>query len=356
MPALTRRDLLAAGPVAATLAWSAPPVFASTGAAAPRDDGKRFPVRAVSSANGLAAVKRTHDRIVAGADPLDAAVEGVGLVEADPDDTTVGLGGLPNEEGVVELDAAVMHGPTHSAGAVASLRNVVHPARVADLVRRRSDHVLLVGEGALRFARAHGVPEQDLLTDNARRQWLRWKENLSDADDWLPERADDDRRTGAFPRTERTTGTIHLSAMNAAGDVACTTTTSGLAFKIPGRVGDSPIIGAGLYCEHGVGSCGSTGRGEANLQNLCSFAAVELMRGGATPRDAGLEVLRRVAATSPARLRDADGRPTFGLKFYLLAADGTPAGVTMWGPAEYAVCDADGARLEDCAALYERTP
>ncbi|MBW3543894.1 MAG: isoaspartyl peptidase/L-asparaginase, partial [Planctomycetes bacterium] len=158
----------------------------------------------------------------------------------------------------------------------------------------------------------------------------------------------------AKARFERPTGTIHCAAMNAAGDISCVTTTSGLAFKLPGRVGDSPIIGAGLYVDNEVGSCGSTGRGEANLQNLASFAAVELMRGGLSPKEAGLEVLRRIAKTTEPRLRDEMGRPKFGLKFYLLAKDGTHAGVSMWGPAEFAVTDENGTRLEPCASLYTK--
>ncbi len=153
---------------------------------------------------------------------------------------------------------------------------------------------------------------------------------------------------------ERPTGTIHLSARNAAEDISCVTTTSGLAFKLPGRVGDSPIIGAGLYCDNAVGSCGSTGRGEANLQNLSSFAGVELMRNGMSPKDAGLEVLRRVAATTEPRLKDGEGRPNYDLKLYLLSKDGRHAGVSMWGPAKFAVCDENGPRLEECAALFER--
>ncbi|MEM9700876.1 MAG: N(4)-(beta-N-acetylglucosaminyl)-L-asparaginase [Planctomycetota bacterium] len=383
---LPRRSLLAAAPLAAfgAGAFASPRLAgAQQGDEAAPDDGKETPRapegfagKAVSSANGLLTVGLAVQGMDNGADPLAAAIAGVGLVEEDPDDLSVGIGGLPNEEGVVELDAAVMHGPTHTAGAVASLRGVMHPAEVAELVRTRTDHVLLVGEGARRFATAHGFQEEDLLTDRARRLWLKWKADLSDTDDWLPAPDDDEgdleallrccdespqladaRRTGRLPRP---TGTIHCSAINAAGELGCTTTTSGLAFKIPGRVGDSPIIGAGLYCEAGVGSAGSTGRGEANLQNLCSFAAVELMRGGLSPEEAGLEVLKRVAETTPDRLRDEQGRPNFGLKFYLLHADGRHAGATMWGPAKFAVADdpkADdgGARLEDCVALYTRS-
>ena len=371
---LPRRSLLTAAPLAAGLSGfgAAPSTPAKPQAIVAPPEG--FRGKAVASPNGLAAVGLAVRSMDLGKDPLTAAIVGVGLVEADPRDPTVGLGGLPNEDGVVELDAAVMHGPTHTAGAVAALRGVVHPARVAELVRTRTDHVLLVGEGARRFATAHGFEEEDLLTDGARRVWLKWKEELSAEDDWLPVPADEGDaaallrccdesprvaealRRGRMPRP---TGTIHLSAISAAGELGCATTTSGLAFKIPGRVGDSPIVGAGLYCEAGVGSAGSTGRGEANLQNLCSFAAVELMRGGMDPGEAGLGVLKRVAATTPDRLKDDAGRPTFGLKFYLLAADGRHAGVSMWGPAEFAVADdpaaADGgARLEPCLALYDR--
>lgn len=346
----------------------------------------KFPVKAISSANGLEATRRAYELASSGTDTLEAAIAGVSIVEADPEDTSVGYGGLPNEDGVVELDAAVMHGPSHRAGAVAALQNIKHPAAVARLVLEQSDHVLLVGEGALRFAKAHGFPEENLLTDKARKIWLYWKQTLSPKDDWLPPpddkvdadvsaffekysqpakssvagaamkqasaRTDDER---AAQRFERPTGTIHCGVMNANGDISCTTTTSGLAFKIPGRVGDSPIIGAGLYCDNEIGSCGSTGRGEANLQNLCSFAGVELMRGGLSPLDAGMEVLRRVAAhTTEKHLLDEEGRPNFGLKFYLLGKDGTHAGVSMWGPAKFAVTDRDGTRHEQCESLYER--
>lgn len=341
-----------------------------------RAEGK---VKVVSSANGREATKKAYEMIVAGSDPADAVVAGVAIVEDDPNDTSVGYGGLPNERGIVELDAAVMHGPTHRAGAVASLQNIRHPAQVALKVLRRTDHVLLVGAGALDFAKAHGFPEENLLTELSRKIWLRWKETLSDKDDWIPDPDEKDTPVAEFFRSRsiptgessasgnvktaanmspmrfrRPTGTIHCAALTGAGDFACTTTTSGLAFKIPGRVGDSPIIGAGLYCDNEIGSCGSTGRGEANLQNLCSFAAVELMRNGASPEDAGMEVLRRVAKTTEPRLRDKDGRPDFGLSFYLLSKDGRHAGVTMWGPEKFSVTDENGTRHEDCKALYTR--
>jgi len=336
---------------------------------------KQFVPRVISSANGLGAVAKASAELQAGADPLDAVIAGVSLVEDDPDDLTVGYGGLPNEDGVVELDAAVMHGPTHRAGAVAALQGIRHPASVAKLVMRMTDHVLLVGEGARRFAVYNGFVEENLLTETARKIWMYWKRTRSLRDDWIapaldevdPEvreffrlEADDVPGTDAlvYQRSEaleRPTGTIHCSAMNHLGDISCTTTTSGLAFKIAGRVGDSAVIGAGLYCDNAVGSCGSTGRGEANLQHASSATAVELMRQGATPREAGLELLRRVVAhTREPHLIGKDGRPNFGLKLYLLSKTNQYAGVSLWGPTEFAVADAQGARLEPCEFLFDK--
>jgi N4-(beta-N-acetylglucosaminyl)-L-asparaginase len=336
----------------------------------------QFPMQAIASSNGLEATKRAYELMLAGADTLDAAVAGVTLVEDDPRDMTVGLGGLPNENGVVELDAAVMHGPTHQAGAVASLRNIRNAAQVARLVMQQTDHVLLVGEGALAFAKAHGFPEENLLTETARKIWLYWKQTNSDRDDWLPppvEQLDPEVRKffkleaegPASPpggeqqlplsEADRPTGTVHCACLNGRGDISCTTTTSGLAFKIPGRVGDSPIVGAGLYVDNEIGSCGSTGRGEANLSNLCCFAAVELMRNGATPQEAGIEIINRVVRhTSQPHLLDEAGRPNFGLKFYLLNKQGHRAGVSLYGPTQFAATDADGTRLEDCWFLHRR--
>ena len=336
-----------------------------------------FPVKVIASGNGLAATKKAYGMIMEGADVLDGVVEGVNIVEADPRDTSVGYGGLPNERGVVQLDSACMHGPTHQAGSVACIEDIKYPSQVAKLVLWRTDHVLLVGKGAKEFAIAHGHKEENLLTERARQVWLRWKENLSDRDDWLAPPDAEKKKVGLLDEAwkyehgiydhgddiellaqraiqYRPTGTIHCSGMDAKGNVSCVTTTSGLAFKIPGRVGDSPIIGAGLYCDNEIGSCGSTGRGEANLHNQCSFAAVELMRTGMTPEEAGLEVLRRVAKHSAPRLRNEKGEPDFGLQFYLIRKDGLHAGVTMRGRGGFAITDKDGTRKEKLVSLYSR--
>jgi N4-(beta-N-acetylglucosaminyl)-L-asparaginase len=327
---------------------------ASALGASPRQPvGNLRPV-VISSANGLKSVEKAMELIRAGADPLDAAIEGIAIVEADPTEHSVGLGGIPNEEGVVELDAAVMHGPTHSGGAVASLRNIVHPAAVARLVMKRTDHCLLVGEGALKFARAHGVPEVNLLTDEAREIWLHWKETNGKDSDWIaPPNAELSPAVRKFFGI-REHGTIHCSALDTHGNLGCVTSTSGLYYKIPGRVGDSPIMGAGLFLDNEVGSAGSTGRGEANLLNLSSHTIVESLRRGMAPKDAVLEACRRVAATTrDPRLRDAKGRPNFQVKYYCVAKDGRYAGASIWAGAQMAVHDGDSARLIDCAPLYD---
>jgi N4-(beta-N-acetylglucosaminyl)-L-asparaginase len=326
------------------------------GALPPRPVGSNRPV-VISSANGLRAVEKAMELIKAGSDPLDAAIAGVAIIEADPSDHTVGYGGIPNEDGVVELDAAVMHGPTHGGGAVAALRNIMHPAAVARLVMKRTDHCLLVGEGALRFARDHGCPEIDLLTDDARKIWLYWKETNSKDDDRIPppaEELDPVVRQFFGEKYVREHGTIHCSALDTHGDLGCVTTTSGLYYKMAGRVGDSPILGAGLFLDNTVGSAGSTGRGEANLLNLSSCLIVENLRRGMAPKDAAIEACKRIVATNKnPRLQDAKGRPNFDVKFYCLAKNGQHAGASFWRGARMAVHDGDSARLIECEALYD---
>jgi N4-(beta-N-acetylglucosaminyl)-L-asparaginase len=288
--------------------------------------------------------------------PVVAAVEGVTLVEDDPEDDSVGFGGLPNEAGVVELDASVMHGPAHKAGAVAALRNIRNPSRVALEVMRRTDHVLLVGQGALDFARALGFPEQDLLTEKSRQAWLKWKANLNAKDDWLDENQQIPVKKASGP-VPHTTGTVHVSAVDAAGDLGCCTSTSGLSYKLPGRVGDSPIAGAGLFCDNQVGSAGSTGRGEAVLESAGSFQVVRNMADGLDPTEACLKVLKWIADhTRRPDLLDAQGRPSFDVTMYALRKDGAFGSATMRGSRKFAVHDGREARLESCVALYPAAP
>ena len=219
------------------------------------------------------------DILSGGGTLLDAIEKSANVTELDPDDTSVGYGGLPNEHGIVQLDASIMYGPTHNCGSVAALEGIKTPCSVARLVMERTDHIHIVGKGAQEFARVHGFKIENLLTDRARKIWLRWKENLSDRDDWFPP------SDGNYDM-ERTTGTINVLAIDSKNDVAGITTTSGLAYKIPGRVGDSPIIGAGLYVDNEVGAAGATGRGEEIIRTCGSFFVVEQMRNGKSPQEA----------------------------------------------------------------------
>jgi N4-(beta-N-acetylglucosaminyl)-L-asparaginase len=321
----------------------------------------------ISSANGMKTVEKAMEIIKGGGDCLDAVIAGVNIVEDDPEDMSVGYGGLPNEDGVVELDSSVMYGPTHRAGAVAAIRNIKNPSKVARLVMERTDHVLIVGKGATRFAKAHGFKEEDLLTDAARERWLKWKENLSDRDDWVPPPAKDDEETGELlPGTwseyVREHGTINCDALDLHGNLAGVTTTSGLSYKIPGRVGDSPIIGAGLFVDNEVGASGSTGRGEANLVNCNCVMVVEHMRDGKSPEEACLKVCERIVSHNKLdRLKDADGRPNFNVKFYAINAKGEFGAAAVWQwPGKYvsrfAIHDGTEAKLVEAAYLYKDKP
>ena len=309
----------------------------------------------ISSGNGRNAVAEAMRLIENGADALDAVIGGVNLVEEDPADMTVGYGGLPNADGVVQLDSAVMHGPTGRAGSVAAIEGIKYPSKVARLVLQRTDHVLLVADGAQRFARMHGFAVENLLTERARRAWVKWVETLSNRDDYLPPHSVDDTEIGAnLDDVVRHYGTIHCSAIDLSGNISSVTTTSGLAFKIPGRVGDSPIIGAGLYCDNEVGAAGSTGRGEANLESLASFLIVERMRSGDSPQDACLFACQRIAnLTKLARLRDEEGRPNFNVRFYALNKSGEIGGAEIRNTGgKMAVADKNGVRMVELAPLF----
>lgn len=323
----------------------------------------------ISSSNGNAdknggtetCVQRAFRLMTAGTDVLDSLIEGVNILELDPEEMSVGWGGLPNAEGVVQLDSCCMHGPKKWAGGVAALEGVRTPSRVARDVAAKTDHHLLVGKGAQDFARAMGhTIELNLMTPKSRKVWLEWKRR-TDPEHYLDptKRAEIGLQTALAMAEEgiidplHVYGTINCDGINAKGEICGVTTTSGLAFKIPGRVGDSPILGAGLYVDQEVGAAGSTGRGEANLYNLCSFLIVEEMRRGLHPKDAGMSALKRVAKnTVEKRLQNKKGNPNFGLQFYILDAQGRHAGVTLNGRAGYAVCDENGARIEPCEPLF----
>ena len=324
------------------------------------------------------AVEEAFARVVAGEDVLDALIAGVNIPELDPEETGIGYGALPNEKGVVQLDASCMHGPGRRAGAVAALEGVRTPSKVAKAVMDNTDHHLLVGQGAQDFARSLGFEiEDDLNTERSRALWLEWKRRIDPAH-WLdPRRGGGDAGAGARARAEAGLraglamvreglipeatfwGTINCDAIGPTGDICGVTTTSGLAWKIPGRAGDSPILGAGLYVDNDVGAAGSTGRGEANLYNLTSFLIVESMRRGLHPKDAGLEGLRRIRAnTIESRLLNARGLPNFNIRFFALNKQGEFAGVSMYasGEKEFAVCTENGSARVPLEPLLEGDP
>ena len=322
----------------------------------------------ISSANGnrykhdgnVTTVQKAFTMMVQGADVLDAVVAGVNICELDPLDDSVGYGGLPNADGIVQLDSSCMHGPKKRAGAVASLEGVRTPSLVAKAVLETTDHHLLVGKGAQGFARNMGFKiEDDLNTDHSRELWLEWKRRTDPSHYLDPKtRSEVWHREGlkmvaeGLVDREHYYGTINCNGINARGEICGVTTTSGLAWKIPGRVGDSPILGAGLYVDGAVGAAGSTGRGEANLYNLCSFLIVEEMRRGKHPKDAGLAALRRIKSnTVEKRLLNSKGTPKFGVTFYIINAKGAFAGVSMYEGLSFAICNEAGPQTLPCESL-----
>lgn len=326
----------------------------------------------VSSANGnrfknggpVTCVEKAFQMMTSGSDVLDALIAGVNIVELDPEDDSVGFGGLPNAEGVVQLDSCCMHGPHKRAGGVACLEGVRTPSLVARAVMDQTDHHLLVGRDAQSFARGMGFTiEPDLNTEHSRRLWLEWKRRIDPLHYLDPaKRADAGFQAGLQMVREGLIdpmhyyGTINCDGVNARGEICGVTTTSGLSWKIPGRVGDSPILGAGLYVDGEVGAAGSTGRGEANLFNLCSFLIVELMRQGRSPKDAGLEALRRIRGnTIEKRLLNAKGNPNFNVNFYIVTRSGEYAGVSMYA-SRFAVCTESGPQTLDTTPLFEGQP
>ena len=312
-------------------------------------------------------VEEAFRLLTSGADPLDAVIAGVNIVERDPEDTSVGFGGLPNADGVVQLDACCMHGPKRRAGSVAALEGVRTPSLVAKAVMEQTDHHLLVGAGAQTFARNMGFTvEADLNTPRSRELWLEWKRRIDPMHYLDPKK----RASAGFEvglqmaadgliDRDHFYGTINCNGVSPRGELAGVTTTSGLAWKIPGRVGDSPILGAGLYVDGEVGAAGSTGRGEANLYGLCSFLIVESMRRGMQPKDAGMEALRRIkSATIERRLLNSRGEPNFNVNFYVLNARGEHAGVALYSEpnAVYGVCTENGAENRPIEPLLRGGP
>jgi N4-(beta-N-acetylglucosaminyl)-L-asparaginase len=324
----------------------------------------------ISSANGLHALDKGMDILKSGGDTLDAVVAAVTVVEDDPNDDSVGYGGLPNEEGEVELDASVMHGPTHRAGAVAGVRRIKNVSRLAKTVMERTNHVMLVGDGARRFGVAEGFEDMNLLTEHSRKIWLAWKAASSvnwrpgiDSPEWKEQMSvifGDNQKEIAYAEkviAHPPTGTIPCMAVNEKGEISATTSTSGLSWKIPGRVGDSPIIGAGCFVDNEVGAAGSTGKGEENIKIVGGHTIVEMMRRGKSPEEACLEALSRVAHNYN---NDKKKLATFHIFFYALNKDGQHGAASLWRNhysdpkhSVYAVHDGTQARLTECKPFFD---
>jgi N4-(beta-N-acetylglucosaminyl)-L-asparaginase len=312
-------------------------------------------------------VEKAFELMISGHDVLDSLITGVNIVENDPEEPGVGYGGTPNADGVVQLDSCCMHGPKKRAGGVAAIEGVRTPSLVARAVMEYTDHHLLSGQGAQSFARNMGFKiEDDLNTEKTRKMWLEWKRR-SDPDHYLDpkKRAEAGYRAALQMLAEGLVdesyfwGTINCDGINPQGEIAGVTSTSGLSWKIPGRTGDSPILGAGLYVDGDVGACGSTGRGEANLYNLTSFLIVENMRRGMHPKDAGIAGLERIKSnTIEKRLLNSKGEPAFNIRFFILNAKSEYAGVSMYttGEATHALCDENGARTLPFEPLLSGSP
>jgi N4-(beta-N-acetylglucosaminyl)-L-asparaginase len=401
---INRRDFVRATAGAGLAAAAAPVSFDTLSAARPTapDVIVRSAVRplVIADASGIefknggteCAVERAFRLISEGKDVLDALIAGVNIPELDPLETGIGYGALPNADGVVQLDASCMHGPKRRAGGVAAIEGVRTPSLVAQAVMDQTDHHLLAGKGAQDFARALGFTiEADLNTERSRKLWLEWRRRM-DPEHWLDpskrgirekdKHEKDPGETELSAMTRRDFGlraldagwsmvedglipegtfwgTINCNGINASGDICGVTTTSGLAWKIPGRVGDSPILGAGLYVDNDVGAAGSTGRGEANLYNLSSYLIVESMRRGMHPKDAGMEALKRIRAnTVEARLLNARGLPNFNIRFFVLDKKGQHAGVSMYASGEktFALCTEKGAEAPALEPLLPGNP
>ena len=402
---MKRRDFVRTAAAAAVAASSTP--LRASGAAPEALIRRAVRPLVISDVSGIrytnggaeSAVERAFRGIVEGEDVLDALIHGVNIPELDPLETGIGFGGLPNADGVVQLDSCCMHGPRRWAGGVAGIEGVRTPSRVARAVAELTDHHLIAGEGAREFARDLGFEvEDDLNTPRSRELWLEWRRRV-DPGHWLDP---DERKRGLGERGGETDpdligrgrrsapgltsqalrrrsdawyraglemvadglipahsfwGTINCNGIDPDGNICGVTTTSGLAWKIPGRIGDSPILGAGLYVDNDVGAAGSTGRGEANLYNLSSAMIVEFLRQGMHPKDAGMEILERIRRnTIEPRLQDENGEPAFDVRFFILNKAGEYAGVAMWGSGEnaFAVCDENGAREEPLEGLLSR--
>ena len=287
--------------------------------------GAKRPIVLSTWVQGVAANEAAWKVLSSGGSALGAVEAGVRVPEADPKIMSVGYGGLPDEDCNVSLDACIM-GPDGNAGSVAFVQGYKHPISIARKVMEETDHVRIVGAGAEEFARKHGFQREELLTDAARERWLEWKASMSDRDDWLPPNEDHD--------------TIGLVALDGSGDLAGACTTSGLAFKIHGRVGDSPIIGSGMYVDNEVGAAAATGRGEAVIKTCGSFLVVELMRQGMSPQKACKKALERI-------IEKSGGKPDFQVAYIAVNKEGEIGALSLQKGFQYAIYENGENKLID---------
>src|SRR5438876_4379594 len=385
---ISRRDFLAST-IAGSVSLGLQPASSQTSSGSQKGEAKRaakLPV-IICAANGYNYIEAAYESLASGSDTLDAALKVIKGPEDDPNDESVGLGGHPNEEGVVELDACCMHGPTRTAGSVGGVRNIKNVSLLSNAVRLHSGHVMLVGEGAERFAVAQGFQRENLLTDKSRKEWLLWKETHSDwwgpgiaspdwrkrfrapahAEEWndrvqrmeeiaatigiAPEDRLEAIRSVIYPPT----GTTHCSALNEKGEMSGCTTTSGLAWKIAGRLGDSPIIGAGCYTDQDVGSAGAIGSGEENIKVAGAHTIIENMRRGMSPLEAGMDAIKRIVRNHNG---DKERLQFVDMVYYILRKDGAYAGVSLWegysADHHHMIAVHDGTkRLEKAVNLFE---
>jgi N4-(beta-N-acetylglucosaminyl)-L-asparaginase len=386
---LTRRDFLATTTIgSASLALDLRAAQPAAGYKPPVAGAKPKAPVIICAANGYNYLDRGYAVLTSGGDTLDAVMQVITGPEDDPNDDSVGLGGLPNEDCVVELDACCMHGPTRMAGSVAGVHDIKNVSLLSKAVMEHTGHVMLVGEGATKFGLLMGFPKENLLTERSRKTWQLWRESMSTDDWWGPGLAspnfkfpgtggettelgavmermeklaarigiEPEFRMAAIERVLKPpTGTINCSSVNAIGEMSGATTTSGLAWKIAGRAGDSPIIGAGCFCDQDVGSAGATGNGEENIKICGAHTIVENMRHGMSPEEAGLDALKRIVRNYNG---DVQKLQYIDMSYYILRNDGTYAGVSLWSgskehPRRFAVHDEKGKRYENAVALMQ---
>ena len=278
--------------------------------------------------HGIPANKAAMDILNDNGTALDAVEAGVRVTEADPSSQSVGLGGRPDQDGHVTLDACIMNSDGN-AGSVAFLRDIKHPISVARKVMEQTDHVMLVGEGAKRFALENGFQEENLLTDKSKEEWLQWKRDNSIKDSWGPNDEHD---------------TISTLARDNKGNLSGACTTSGLAYKLHGRVGDSPIIGAGMFVDNEIGALGATGKGEEVIKTCGSFLVVELMRQGYSAMDACEEAVKRI-------IRKQSGKSDFQIGYIALRKDGQVGFSAIHDGFQYALYKKNENKLYDVKGI-----